>query len=106
MRKTTVSSVLKLSGSDKMIVYTQVLRAIATLPEYQGKGCASMLLQAGLKKVDAESAKAWLEATPQGQTLYAKFGWKVVDEIVFDLENYGCGEWVQRTTVMERPAQI
>lgn len=101
-----MSSVLKLSRSDKMIVYTQVLRAIATLPEYQGKGCASMLLQSGLEKIDAETAKAWLEATPQGQPLYAKFGWKVVDEIVFDLENYGCGEWVQRTRVMERPARI
>ena len=101
-----MSSALQVSGSDKMIVYAQVLRAIATLPEYQGKGCASMLLQTGLEKIDAERAKSWLEATPQGQPLYAKFGWKVVDEIVFDLEKYGCGEWVQRTTVMERRAQI
>lgn len=101
-----MSSVPNFSGSDKMIVYTQVLRSIATLPEYQGQGCASLLLQSGLERIDAESAKAWLEATPQGQTLYAKFGWKVVDEIVFDLENYGCGEWVQRTTVMERSGRI
>ncbi|KAF6237437.1 hypothetical protein HO173_004327 [Letharia columbiana] len=83
-----------------------ILRAIATLPEYQGKGCASKLLQSGLKKIDAEGAKTWLEATPQGQSLYAKFGWKVVDEIIFDLEKYGCGEWVQRTTVMNRKAQM
>ncbi len=89
-----------------MIVYAQVLRAIATLPEYQGKGCASMLLQSMLGKIDAEGAKAWLEATPQGQTVYAKFGWKVVDEMIFDLGKYGCGEWVQRTTVMGRAAQI
>ena len=82
------------------------MRAIATLPEYQGRGCASMLLQSGLGKVDAENAKAWLEATPQGQSLYAKYGWRVVDEIVFDLEKYGCGEWVQRITVMERAAQM
>ena len=64
-----------------------------------------MLLQSGLEKIDAEGAKAWLEATPQGQAVYTKFGWNVVDEIVFDLEKYGCGEWVQRTTVMERAAQ-
>ena len=105
-RKTTVSGILKPSSPDKMIVYLQVLRAIATLPEYQGKGCASMLLQSGLDKIDAEGAKAWLEATPQGQSLYAKFGWKVVDEMVFDLEKYGCGKWVQRTTVMERSSQV
>ena len=65
-----------------------------------------MLLRAELEKVDVKGAKAWLEATPQGRSLYAKFGWKVIDEIVFDLENYGCGKWVQRTTVMERAAQI
>ena len=65
-----------------------------------------MLLRSGLEKIDAECAKAWLEATPQGQTLYAKFGWKVVDEMVFDLEKYGCGECVERITVMERAAQI
>lgn len=83
-----------------------ILRAIATLPAYQGKGCASLLLRSWLEKIDAEGAKAWLEATPQGQSLYAKFGWKDVDEIVFDLEKYGCGEWVQRTTVMERAEQM
>lgn len=88
-----------------MTVYAQVLRAIATLPEYQGKGCASKLLQSGLEKIDAEGAKSWLEATPQGQPLYAKFDWKVVDEIVLDLEKYGYGEWVQRITVMGRAAQ-
>lgn len=88
-----------------MTVFAQVLRAIATLPEYQGKGCASMLLQSGLEKIDAEGAKTWLEATPQGQPVYAKFGWKAVDEIVVDLEKYGCGKWVQRITVMERAAQ-
>ena len=64
-----------------------------------------MLLRSGLEKIDAEFAKAWLEATPQGKTLYAKFGWKVVDEMVFDLGKYGCGEWVERITVMERAAQ-
>lgn len=100
-----MSSIPQGFGSDKMIVYTQVLRAIATLPEYQSKGCASMLLQSELEKIDAEKARAWLEATPQGQSLYAKFGWKMVDEIVFHLEKYDCGEWVQRTTVMERASQ-
>ena len=64
-----------------------------------------MLLRSGLENIDAELAKAWLEATPQGQTLYAKFGWKVADEMIFDLKKYGCGEWVQRITVMERAAQ-
>ena len=88
-----------------MTVCDQVLRAIATLPEYQGKGCASALLQSGLEKIDSEGAKTWLEATPQGQPVYTKFGWQVIDEIVFDLEKYNCGKWVQRIKVMERAAQ-
>ena len=91
--------------SDEMTGYVQVLRSIGTLPEYQGKGCASTLLQSGLVKIDVEGAKTWLEATPLGEPLYANFGWIDIDEIVFDLEKYDRGKWVQRTTVMERTAQ-
>ncbi|KAL2055700.1 hypothetical protein ABVK25_003944 [Lepraria finkii] len=64
-----------------------VLRATATLPEYQGRGCASALLKAGLEKVDAEGRKVFLEATPQGHPLYIKFGWIDVDKMAFDLKN-------------------
>ena len=91
--------------ADEMTGNVQVLRSIGTLPEYQGKGCASRLLQSGLAKIDAEGAKTWLEATPLGESLYATFGWVNVDEIVFDLEKYDCGKWVQKTTVMQRAAQ-
>ena len=80
----------------------EVLRAIATLPEYQGKGCATALLKAGLAKVDAEDRKAFLEATPQGHGLYIKFGWKDVDEMAFDLRKYGFQAHVQKTTCMMR----
>ena len=96
---------MEFRNSDEMTGYFQVLRSIGTLPEYQGKGCASRLLQSGLVKIDVEGAKTWLEATPLGESLYAKFGWVNVDEIVFDLEKYDCGKWVQRTTVMQRAAQ-
>ena len=88
--------------SDEVTVYGQVLRAVATLPEYQGKGCASMLLKSGLEKVDAEGAKVFLEATPQGLPLYTKLGWKAVDEFVFDIEKYVGKPWVQKTTCMMR----
>lgn len=84
----------------------QVLRAIATLPEFQGQGCGSMLLRSGLEKTDAEGAKIFLEATPQGHSLYEKFGWKGVDAIVFDLGKYGCAtDMVQVTTCMMREVQ-
>ena len=81
----------------------QVLTAIATLPEHQGKGFGSALLEHGLKQVDAVGARAFLEATPQGHPIYERFGWRDVDEIVFELDKYG-GEGVQITTCMQRPA--
>lgn len=78
------------------------MRAIATLPEYQGRGYASALLKAGLEKIDAEGRKAFLEATPQGRPLYLKFGWRDVDKMAFDLKKYGFESHVQITTCMMR----
>ncbi len=79
---------------------------LATLPEYQGRGCGTLLLKFELEKVDAEGRKAWLEATPQGQHLYEKFGWTYVDEIVVDLDKYGCVQKAQKTTCMMRGVSV
>ena len=79
----------------------QVLKAIVTLPAHQKKGCASALIQSGLEIVDSRGAKAFLEAVPRGRSLYGKFGWKNVDEIIFDLSKYG-GRSAQVTTGMLR----
>ena len=81
-----------------------VLRALATLPQYQGTGCGSALLQWGLEKVDADRKRVFLEATPQGHSLYAKFGWKDVDEMVFDLKDFGFNGHVQKIICMMRDA--
>ncbi len=99
----SVIIVNRLVGEEKIDDKSQVLRAIATLPEYQGQGCASVLLKSGLEIVDTRKAKVFLEATPQGRPLYEKFGWKFVDEMVFDLGKYGCSG-VQRITCMMREA--
>lgn len=80
-----------------------VLRAIATHPDYQHRGCASMLIQWGLGLADRENARVYLEATPAGKGLYRRFGWEQIDEIVIHLEEYG-EEGVQVTAVMMRPA--
>ena len=82
-----------------------VLRALATLPQYQGKGCGSALLQWGLEKIDADGRRVFLEATPQGHSLYAKLGWKDVDEMVFDLNAYGFNGHVQKIICMMRDAR-
>ncbi|KFY96612.1 hypothetical protein V500_02403 [Pseudogymnoascus sp. VKM F-4518 (FW-2643)] len=53
---------------------------LATDPEFQGKGCGTMLLRHGLELADREGRRAYIEATPAGLPLYKKLGWVVVDE--------------------------
>ncbi|MCJ1264625.1 hypothetical protein MMC22_004499, partial [Lobaria immixta] len=78
-----------------------VLKALNTHPAYHRKGCGSMLLEWGVKKADAEGARIYLDATPAGCALYLKSGWKVVDEVVIDLNKYGHSH-VQTTVCMMR----
>ena len=64
-----------------------------------------MLIKSGLKSVDAAGARAELEATPQGKLVYERYGFREVDEIVFELEGYG-SEGRQVTTCMMRDVQL
>ena len=60
-----------------------------------------MLIQRGIEKADDEGAMIYLDATPAGTSLYLKFGWKIIDEVVFDLNGHGHSH-VQTTTCMIR----
>jgi hypothetical protein len=51
-----------------------------------------MLVRWGVEKADAVGRKCYLESTPAAYSLYRKFGWADVDEIVLDLGKYGKGE--------------
>lgn len=75
------------------------------LPEYQGQGCGRTLIKSGLEIVDAAGARTELEATPQGKLVYERYGFREVDEIIFELEGYG-SEGRQVTTCMMRDAQL
>ena len=88
----------------RLTEWVLVLRALCTLPRYQGKGCGSALLRWGLEKIAADGRRVFLEATPQGHSLYAKFGWKDVDEMVFDLNAFGFNGHVQKIICMMRDA--
>ena len=48
-----------------------------------------MLIRAGLEDADRLGAKAYVEASPDGLPLYLKFGWRIVDEMVLELERFG-----------------
>lgn len=78
-----------------------VLEFLATLPEHQGKGIGTQMLQWGMDKADAANARIYLEATADGCPLYLKNGFRVVDEVVLDYAEFG-GQQSQTFTLMVR----
>ena len=75
------------------------LEALATRPEWQGKGAAGMLMRWGLKRVDEEGTEAYLEASPHGKPVYEHFGFREVDRLVLGLEGQGEGVLGEREFV-------
>lgn len=75
-----------------------------TKPEYQGKGAAAAHIKWGLELADEEKLPVFLEAGPVAKTLYLKFGFVVVGEIVHDLSLAGGkGEFVHSLMVRMVP---
>ena len=76
---------------------------MATRPDYQGKGCGTMILKWGIEKADEENARCYLEATPDAYPLYYKVGFRDIDEVGLDLKAYG--EDIYVIKVMAREAR-
>ncbi|RDW63592.1 hypothetical protein BP6252_11137 [Coleophoma cylindrospora] len=74
---------------------------LAVRPKYQRKGLGTMLLAPVLELADEENAKAFVQASAQGQGLYLKHGWVEVDEILMDFSPYG-GTKRAKTALMIR----
>ena len=62
---------------------------LAVDPAYQRRGLGYLLVSAGLEDADRAGARAYVEATPDGLPLYLKFGWRLVDEMVLEMEAFG-----------------
>ncbi len=61
------------------------LNVVSTLPDHQGRGLGSSLLQSVLARCDEDGARAYLESTnPRNHTLYHRHGF--VDAGVIELE--------------------
>lgn len=60
------------------------------------------MLEDGLKRVDADGASCYIEATIEGQGLYEKLGWKVIGGMTIDLSEWGLGS-AMRTYLMREP---
>lgn len=62
---------------------------MATHPAHKGRGVASMMLKEALKRVDEASLTSIVMASPAGQKLYEKQGFKFVRSLVQDDSRYG-----------------
>ena len=60
-----------------------VMGLLATHPDFQRRGCASMLLKYVLNMADKEGRKAYIEATKPGKPVYERLGWKTVEVLTF-----------------------
>lgn len=61
-----------------------VMGLLATHPDFQRRGCASMLLRYVLNMADREGRKAYIEATRPGKPVYEKLRWKTVEVLHFE----------------------
>ncbi|KFY03658.1 hypothetical protein O988_01332 [Pseudogymnoascus sp. VKM F-3808] len=76
------------------------MNVLAVLPAYQRLGIGQAMLSTVLKLADAEGRKVFVEGTPEGASLYRKFGWVECDEhLRFDLADFGAGEGVLEPTL-------
>lgn len=52
------------------------LEMMATHPAHQGRGAGAMLVAWGAARAEADGVEAYLDATPAGKPLYARFGFR------------------------------
>jgi GNAT superfamily N-acetyltransferase len=81
------------------------LHLLATSPAYQGKGAGGILIRWGLDQADKDGVKAYIEATPYALEIYKRYGWKVVDSVVNNLEDWDKSKVgrIHTTTCLLRP---
>ena len=86
-----------------------VCQMLATHPDYQGRGAGRLLIQYGIDAAkdfghsSRTSPMIFLEAAPEAYSLYKKFGWRDVDRIDIQLEEYGVQDGGLHSTIcMER----
>ncbi|CRL20251.1 Acyl-CoA N-acyltransferase [Penicillium camemberti] len=75
------------------VMWGKVLDMVATHPDYQRQGAASMLVQRGCDLADVKGSGTYVSASKNGASRYAKFGF-------VDYSNAG-----QETTVIVRRGQ-
>ncbi|KAK5680000.1 hypothetical protein LTS10_007948 [Elasticomyces elasticus] len=81
-----------------------LLGMLAVHPDHQRRGLGAMQLKLGLAKADELGVQAYLESSPQGKGLYAKYGFEETGIMEFDARKFGKEEEMPHT-LMVRPAK-
>lgn len=82
-----------------------VVDLLATDPDFQRKGLATMLLKHGLAAADAEGRTTYIGATPAGRLVYTKVGFRDIDFLTVDLSKWG-GEPVDNRMMLRDPQPL
>jgi GNAT superfamily N-acetyltransferase len=81
-----------------------LLSILVVHPEHQRRGLGAKQLKWGLDKADEMGLQAYLESSPKGKGLYAKYGFEEEGMMKFDARTYGRADDVPHT-YMVRPAK-
>ncbi|KAM0721641.1 hypothetical protein Q7P37_002566 [Cladosporium fusiforme] len=82
-----------------------LLSILVVHPDHQRRGLGAMQLEKGLEVADRLGLPAYLESSPKGKGLYAKYGFEDKGDMVFDARKYGRAENVPHTFML-RPARV
>ena len=75
------------------------------LPSHQRQGVGSALIEYALEHLNIDELPIWIYAQPDGYNLYRRFGWKEVENVDMQLDQWagtGRGYGLHRTVCMLR----
>ena len=81
-----------------------MLSLLATHPDHERRGAASMLIRWAFERADAQDVPCYVDSSPTGHALYVRSGFRDVGQMSVDLDKYesGQGLGVQRWKAMVR----
>lgn len=65
------------------------LSVLATDPKFHRRGAGGKLVEWGVRQADALGLVAYLESSPEARPLYERWGFEVVKEVEFDMNQFG-----------------
>lgn len=84
------------------------LSVLAVAPAQQRRGAGAELVRWGVERADALGVPVYLESSPEARRLYERFGFEVVKQVSFEMDQFGREDLsgtVDVNTVMMRPAR-